>query len=93
MMEIFYYPTTALAIAIALTLLTWSQIRRAAPLRRILLVIGPAAWFIYFVYETYMVYVWEPTVIAPIRLDLTFILPVLAATTAIAVLAWSLRRT
>ena len=42
-------------------------------------------WLLYFIYECYMRFVWEPEVIAPIRVDLLFIYPLLLIATVVAI--------
>lgn len=93
-MELLFLPfvllisVPGLAFAPALLLLWWirrhwSRIGRA---RQVLTGVSVLLWFIYAAYETGM-YFWMKTVVAPIRVDLLLIVPILAIATVVIVVA------
>ena len=49
--------------------------------RRAVVLWAAGCWVVYGVYEMWMRWVWEPTVVAPIRVDLLVIAPVLYGVT------------
>lgn len=87
MIEILFYPILPfvffppLAFAVA-GLFGWALWRRRGEpaTRRFGIALTLAAWCLFGVYECYMYY-WSRTVIAPIRVDLLLVTPVLYAVT------------
>ena len=86
--NLFYEPVTAIFMGLVLLVVMWSTAVKAKWLPRCLLLVAPAVWFAYSLYEMYMVYVWERGVIAPIRLDLALLFPVMCALTALSLIVW-----
>lgn len=69
-------------------LVTWKRWARASRGVRFLLLAVVAVWMVYGIYETIM-YFWMRTVIAPIRVDLLLIAPVLYLVTLVGLVsAW-----
>ncbi len=73
---------TSFPVAALVPALVFFFLYRAKQSKRIL--ITAILWAIYAVYESYMTYVWSRTVVAPIRVDILLIAPVLYAATIIA---------
>jgi len=69
------FPPLALVVAGAFGWALWR--RRGAPIAgRLGIIIAVAAWLAFGAYESYM-YVWSQSVIAPIRVDLLLLAPLL----------------
>ena len=92
-MEVFFapiglvmeWPYLALGPA-ALFLVAYLSGRKRPPAPRVVLV-AAVAWGLFAVYETYM-RAWSKTVVAPIRVDLLLIGPVLYALTLAGAVGW-----
>jgi len=93
-MEILLYPIlpllavpgAALAPGLLLALAFHRRRQGLGALRRAVAVAACAAWLLYGAYETWM-YFWMQTVIAPIRVDLLLIAPLLYLAAAAGLLA------
>jgi hypothetical protein len=86
--SLFYQPGMAFAVGIVLLAAMWTTIVEAGLVFRCLMLSGPGAWLAYSLYETYMVYIWEPQVHGPIRLDLALLFPILCFLAALSLIAW-----
>lgn len=79
-------PGGALIPGLLFLLVAWRKWTRASRGIRFLLLAVVAAWMAYGIYETIM-YFWMQTVIAPIRVDLLLIAPVLYLVTLVGLVA------
>ena len=94
MLEILFFPVVFLATfpggallpAIGLMVVYLQRRNRISKLRRVTVIVATLAWMVYGIYETRM-YFWMKTVIAPIRVDLLLIVPVLYLVTIVAAIA------
>lgn len=94
MLEILFLPVVLLAVfpggallpAFILTVLYLKRRSGMTKLRRAATIVATLTWIVYGIYETRM-YFWMKTVIAPIRVDLLLIVPVLYLITIIATIA------
>lgn len=94
MLEILFFPVVllvafpggALLPAIILTVLYLKRRGGMTKLRRAATIVATLTWTVYGIYETRM-YFWMKTVIAPIRVDLLLIVPVLYLVTIVAAIA------
>lgn len=74
-----FFPPLSFVVAGVFGWALWR--RRGEPLaRRFGIAIAIAAWFLFGIYESYMHY-WSRSVIAPIRVDLLLLVPILYALT------------
>jgi hypothetical protein len=69
----------------------WRRRRREALAGRVGIAIAIAVWILFGVYESYMYY-WSRTVIAPIRVDLLLLTPILYAVTVLGLVQAFMRR-
>ena len=74
-----FFPPLAFAVAGLFGWALWWR-RREPFMRRCGIVLAVVVWCLFGVYESYM-YVWSRTVIAPIRVDLFLLTPILYAAT------------
>ena len=79
------FPGAALLPGLVLGIAAWLRKHRLTPRTRRFVVIVILLWLVYGVYETVM-HFWMQSVIAPIRIDLLLIAPVLTVLTLVAVL-------
>jgi hypothetical protein len=94
MLEILFFPVVLLAAfpggallpAFILTALYLKRRSGMTKLGRAATIVATLTWIVYGIYETRM-YFWMKTVIAPIRVDLLLIVPVLYLITIIATIA------
>jgi len=95
MLEIFFLPIVILGLlpgtafipGIAFIALYCARREKIAKISRIIIAGTTLAWLIYGIYETRM-YFWMKTVIAPIRIDLLLITPVLYLLTIAGIVAF-----
>jgi hypothetical protein len=91
MLEILFFPIVLLAAfpggallpAIVFTVLYLKRRSAMSKLGRTVTIVAALTWIVYGIYETRM-YFWMKTVIAPIRVDLLLIVPILYVITIIA---------
>lgn len=94
MLEILFLPIALMAslpgaalLPGALFLILYFRRRKVlSGIRRATIILTAILWTVYGIYETYM-YFWMQTVIAPIRVDLLLIAPVLYLATIIGAIA------
>ncbi len=79
-------PGTALIPGITFIVLLFVRRRKVAKISRLIVVGTSIAWLIYGIYESRM-YFWMKTVVAPIRVDLLLIIPVLYLLTIVGTIA------
>jgi hypothetical protein len=80
------FPGGALLPAIILMVVYLQRRNGMSKLRQFAVIVATLTWIIYGTYETRM-YFWMKTVIAPIRVDLLLIVPVLYLVTLLATIA------
>jgi ABC-type dipeptide/oligopeptide/nickel transport system permease subunit len=80
------HPWLALAIGLAFLLGWICRGRRQSSLRRALAIVPALAWLAYALYEWRM-QSWSTTVIAPVRIDLLFVIPALVAVSVVGFVA------
>ncbi len=83
-------PLLALAPAMAFAVCYWRRRKRHGT-GGIAILIGAIVWAAYAIYESYM-HAWAQTVVAPIRVDLLIITPMLYAVTVVGAVACFSRR-
>ncbi len=81
-----FLPGTALIPGITFIVLYFVRRRKIAKISRLIVVGTSIVWLIYGIYETKM-YFWMKTVIAPIRVDLLLIIPILYLLTIVGIIA------
>lgn len=98
MIEILFYPILPFVFFPPLAFVVagffgWAFWRRRGepPMRYFGIVLALAAWCLFGVYESYMYY-WSRTVIAPIRVDLLLVTPILYAVTIFGLIQATMRR-
>jgi hypothetical protein len=79
------YPALTLLPPALLALVWWSERRRERPARGVL--VAAAAWLVYALYEIVM-YFWSRQVIAPIRVDLLLLTPLMYLVTGFGLVSW-----
>ncbi len=79
-------PGTALIPGITFIVLYFVRRRKITKISRLIVVGTSIVWLIYGIYETKM-YFWMKTVIAPIRVDLLLIIPILYLLTIVGIIA------
>ena len=85
-----FFPPLAFIVAGAFGWALWR--RRGEPLaRRFGITIAIAVWILFGIYESYMYY-WSRSVIAPIRVDLLLLMPILYALTIFGLVQALMRR-
>lgn len=89
--DLFYAPMRLLIdhpyLALAPALLFAAAYRATRPAAPRFLLIAAVIWALYAAYETYMFH-WSKTVVAPIRVDLILLAPVLYLITAAGLVVW-----
>lgn len=80
-LPILFFPPLAFLPAILFALLWWRMARLG---NRIVLIGAALLWAVYGIYESIM-HAWAETVVAPIRIDLLAIVPLLYAVTAVGI--------
>lgn len=85
-----FFPPLAFVVAGVFGWALWWR-RREPFMGRYGIALAVAAWCLFGVYESYMYY-WSRTVIAPIRVDLLLLTPVLYAVTIFGLIQVSMRR-
>jgi hypothetical protein len=85
-----FFPPLAFVVAGLFGWAYWRR-RREPFIGRFGIVLAVAAWCLFGIYEIYMYY-WSRTVIAPIRVDLLLVTPILYAVTIFGLVQASMRR-
>jgi fatty acid desaturase len=94
MLEILFFPIVLLATfpgaallpGTVFTILYFKRTEKMTKLARVTVIFAALTWIVYGIYETSM-YFWMKTVIAPIRVDLLLIVPMLYLITIIGTIA------